>query len=98
MGRGTERGHRSGVSPASGRVGGRSAMVAAGCLAANSGGARRSAEVLGVEGIGGGGRKTHFSKRRIGESAGLGADPTAPAHQRSGGARIGSGLAQIKVV
>ena len=60
--------------------------------------ARRSAEVFGVEGIGGGGRKTHFSKRCNGEFAGVGADPTAPVHQRPGGARVGSGLAQIKVV
>src|SRR2546427_12142461 len=98
MGRGTQRGHRSGVSPATGRVGGRVAMVAAGCLAANSGRARRSAEVFGGERVGGGGRKTHFSKRRVGEFAGPGADTTAPAHQRSGSACIVSGLAQIKVL
>src|SRR5206468_6496359 len=88
----------SGVSPATGRVGGRVAMVVAGCLAAYPGDTRRSAEVLGVEGVRGGGRKTHFSKRRLGEFAGLGANTTAFAHQRSGSTRFGSWLAQIEVV
>src|SRR6266536_6489 len=98
MGRGTERGRGSGVSPATGRVGGRVALVAAGCLAAYFGRAWRSAEVFRVERAGGSGRKTHFAERRTGEFAGSGADTKAPAHQRSGSPRIGSRLAQIKVV